>query len=125
MQFAKPLIVTALCGAALVLAACGGSGNQSSASTAAPAQTGGSTESAAVSDVGAKLFASNCAQCHTLSSAGASGQVGPNLDALAPDEARVKAQVTNGGNGMPAFADVLSEAEIDAVAAYVADSAGQ
>jgi mono/diheme cytochrome c family protein len=44
---------------------------------------------------------------------------------LAPDEATIKAQVTNGGSGMPAFADVLSNAEIDAVTAYVADSTGQ
>ncbi|MCX6370458.1 MAG: cytochrome c [Solirubrobacterales bacterium] len=125
MQFPKSLIAIALCGATFALAACGGSEAQPSASTAAPTQSGASTESAAVSDVGAKLFASNCAQCHTLSAAGANGQVGPNLDALAPDQARVKQQVTNGGNGMPAFADVFSEAEIDAVAAYVADSAGQ
>ena len=62
---------------------------------------------------------------HTLAAAGSNAQVGPNLDDLAPDAARVNAKVTNGGGGMPAFADVLTEAEIDAVSAYVADSAGQ
>ena len=29
---------------------------------------------------GAQVFKSNCGSCHTLSAAGTSGQVGPNLD---------------------------------------------
>ena len=103
-------------------------GATSSSTGGAVTSSGTSGESptqSAANAVGAKVFASNCAQCHTLAAAGSNGQVGPNLDDLAPDEATIKAQVTNGGSGMPAFADVLSNAEIDAVTAYVADSTGQ
>lgn len=110
---------------AVGLAACGSSSSEDSSTTAAaPATTGTSTTTVASAE-GEKLFASNCAQCHTLAAAGSTGQVGPNLDGIAAGEATVNAQVTNGGGGMPAFADVLTEAQIDAVSAYVADSAGK
>jgi mono/diheme cytochrome c family protein len=36
----------------------------------------------------------------------------------------VEEQVRNGGGGMPAFGDQLSDAEIEAVATYVSESAG-
>jgi len=51
---------------------------------------------------------------------GANG--GPDLTALptAKDEAKVVAQVTNGGAGMPAFKDQLSAQQIKDVSAYVA-----
>jgi mono/diheme cytochrome c family protein len=114
---------------ALTFAACGGSSSSTSSSSSqstTAGETSGSTTTQSVANAeGAKIFASNCAQCHALAAAGANGQVGPNLDALAPDAATVNAKVTNGGGGMPAFGDVLTEAEIDAVSAYVADSAGQ
>ena len=73
---------------------------------------------------GKAIFTSNCSSCHTLSAAGASGQVGPNLDKLKPSASTVSNQVTKGGGGMPAFSGQLSPAEIKAVAAYVASSAG-
>ena len=119
-----------LCACALTFAACGGSSSSSTSSSSsqstAAGQTSGSTTTQSVANSeGAKIFASNCAQCHALAAAGANGQVGPNLDELAPDAATVNAKVTNGGGGMPAFGDVLTGAEIDAVSAYVADSAGQ
>ncbi len=74
---------------------------------------------------GAALFAQNCASCHTLAAAHAKGTVGPNLDQLKPSRAVVLRQVTNGGGGMPAFGGRLSAAQIDAVATYVAGSAGK
>ena len=52
------------------------------------------------------------------------GAIGPNLDELQPDAAAVAAVVTDGQGSMPAFAGHLSAAEIDAVADYVASSAG-
>ena len=58
----------------------------------------------------------------TLAAAGSNGNVGPNLDELAPDAGEVEEQVRSGG-GMPAFEDTLSDAEIDAVSRYVADAA--
>jgi outer membrane protein assembly factor BamB len=72
---------------------------------------------------GAKLFAQNCASCHTLAAAHATGTVGPNLDRLKPTRSVVVRQVTNGGGGMPAFGGRLSKAEIAAIASYVAAAA--
>ncbi|HEX7289544.1 MAG TPA: cytochrome c, partial [Conexibacter sp.] len=75
---------------------------------------------------GKEVFASSgCGSCHTLADAGASGQVGPNLDDLRPDFATVRSQVENGGGGMPAFGGDLSSDEIDAVARFVSENAGQ
>ena len=74
---------------------------------------------------GKEVFTTNCGGCHTLADAGTSGASGPNLDDAAPDAATVKAYARGGGGGMPAFGDTLSNAEIDAVAAYVASVAGR
>ena len=75
---------------------------------------------------GAEVFASaGCTGCHTLADAGTSGTIGPDLDALKPSYDAVHAQVTNGGGGMPAFKDTLSEQQINDVAAYVSDAAGK
>ena len=71
------------------------------------------------------MFTTNCGSCHTLDAAGTSGNVGPNLDQLKPDMATVERQVRNGGGGMPAFEGRLSDAQITAVATYVAQNAGQ
>ena len=38
-----------------------------------------------------------------------------------PGSEQVRAQVTNGGGGMPAFKDTLSEQQISDVAAYVTE----
>ena len=79
---------------------------------------------AATAASGKDVFTSSCGGCHTLADAGTSGATGPNLDDAAPDAATVKAYVRGGGGGMPAFGDKLSNAEIDAVAAYVSSVAG-
>ena len=89
-------IAVFLVAAAVGLAACGSSSSESSSTTtstsaSAVATTGPSTTKVA-SAVGEKVFASNCAQCHTLGAAGSRGQVGPNLAPLAPAEARVNPQ---------------------------------
>jgi mono/diheme cytochrome c family protein len=74
---------------------------------------------------GAAIFKANCAGCHTLAAAGATGTVGPNLDQLKPSMAIVVKQVTNGGAIMPAFKGKLTVAQINAVAKYVSSSAGK
>jgi mono/diheme cytochrome c family protein len=84
-----------------------------------PGGNGGTANAA-----GKTVFSANCATCHTLADANAHGSIGPNLDDLKPGKARVAAQVTHGGNGMPAFRGRLSQAQIEAVAAYVAAVAG-
>ena len=89
----------------------------------APQQTGGSAPAEAA-PAGADVFASaGCGGCHTLAAADATGSVGPNLDELKPDAATVATVVSNGSGSMPAFGD-LSDAEVQAVADYVASSAG-
>jgi len=60
-----------------------------------------------------------CALCHTLKDAGATGQIGPNLDELRPDTARVAAVIRNGMGPMPAFT-TLTDAQVAALARYVA-----
>ena len=42
---------------------------------------------------GQQLFSDNCANCHTLAAAGASGKVGPDLDQLQPGPDLVTSQV--------------------------------
>jgi mono/diheme cytochrome c family protein len=97
---------------------------------AGPELIGAASESATATPAAAKssgetVFASaGCGGCHTLAAAGATGSIGPNLDDLKPDAATVATVVTDGQGGMPAFGGDLSEAEIQAVADYVAASAG-
>ena len=74
---------------------------------------------------GKQIFITKCGGCHTLKDAGTTGTQGPNLDLLKPPFAIVKNQVIKGGGIMPAFKGVLTDAQINAVAKYVADHAGK
>ena len=87
----------------------------------APAAPAGGGELAEGQQV---FVASGCGGCHSLAAANATGTVGPDLDQAKPDEALVVERVTNGLGAMPAFKDQLTPEQIDAVAAYVAESAG-
>ena len=66
----------------------------------------------------------SCAICHTLEAAGAQGAVGPVLDELKPDAARVAKALRNGLGQMPSFKDKLSDAQIEALSVYVAKASG-
>jgi sulfite dehydrogenase len=59
-----------------------------------------------------------------LKEAGATGNVGPVLDDVQPDEARVAAAVRGGIGVMPSFAGSLSDAQIRALARYVSKATG-
>jgi mono/diheme cytochrome c family protein len=106
-----------------------------SATTGGPAgtvgtETGGTETSGKGGEgdaaAGKQVYAdAGCGSCHTLSAAGSSGNVGPNLDDLKPSEEAVEKQVENGGAGMPAFKDQLTSQQIKDVAAFVSQSAGQ
>jgi cytochrome c6 len=74
---------------------------------------------------GETIFKAKCGSCHVLAAAGTTGKVGPNLDQLKPPFARARTQVINGGGAMPAFKDILNDAQIKAVARYVAQNAGK
>jgi len=76
---------------------------------------------------GKAVFEDNCAVCHNADSD--EKKMGPGLKGLfkkaklkngkAPTEANVKAIINAGGNGMPAYADMLSDAEKADVIAYL------
>lgn len=84
--------------------------------------SGGAGGSNVASDP-AGAFASTCGNCHTLSAASTSGQVGPNLDELKPDAATVASAIEEGPGVMPS--GLFTGADVDAVAKYVADNAGK
>jgi mono/diheme cytochrome c family protein len=108
------VLVVIVAGALVFAFAAIGSSSGSSSSSGGAA--------AAAKPNGKSLFKKNCAACHTLKAAGATGKVGPNLDSLAPSKSEVATQVRNGGGSMPAFKGRLSKAQINAIAAYVANN---
>lgn len=123
----------AIAAAAATLAACGGDGDATDQTeeprdavtrTEEPTRTPREPSGAATAATGEEIFRSNCSQCHTLAAANASGTVGPDLDELQPSPQQVRQQVRQGGGGMPSFADLLSDDEIQAVAEYVAETSG-
>ena len=59
-----------------------------------------------------------CAICHALSDAGAVGEIGPSLDDLKPDEARVIKALKTGIGQMPAFT-TLTDEQMQILARYV------
>jgi mono/diheme cytochrome c family protein len=92
---------------------------ESGPTSTTPAQGGDAT-------AGKQIFLSKpCGSCHTLKDAGASGNIGPNLDQAKPPFALVVERVTNGKSPMPSFKAELTEQEIRDVAAYVSSVAGK
>ncbi len=74
---------------------------------------------------GKAIFAAQpCGGCHTLADARTAGTVGPNLDAVKPSYDKVVDRVTNGKSPMPSFKGILTEHQIQDVAAYVSSVAG-
>jgi cytochrome c len=61
-------VALASLGAALILAGCGGGGEETTGRASADTNNG------------KKLFIEKCGSCHTLSDAGTQGRTGPNLD---------------------------------------------
>jgi mono/diheme cytochrome c family protein len=69
---------------------------------------------------GKKVFASaGCAGCHTFKAAGSTGTIGPDLDAVGANPARVLAQLNKPGGLMPSFVGKLSKQQQVNVAAFV------
>jgi|SRR5579872_4586954 len=68
-----------------------------------------------------------CSVCHNADSA--EKKIGPGLKGLfkkdklvngkAPSDANVRAKIDEGGNGMPAYKDILSDQEKDDLIAYL------
>ena len=93
---------------------------QNAPGNAAAAPAAGALSAAAL-DKGRMIFTDyGCAQCHSLSDAGATGHVGPSLDGnpnLTPEF--IIDRVTNGQGMMPSFASQLTADEIKTLAAYI------
>jgi mono/diheme cytochrome c family protein len=121
-------------GALVIVAACGGSEEATPTPETVIGQVpteeetateGGDGEAEGDAAAGMAVYASaGCGSCHTLSDAGSSGTIGPNLDDSTIDFAGAVEQITNGGGGMQAFSGTLSEEEIANVAAYVVTARG-
>jgi cbb3-type cytochrome c oxidase subunit III len=91
---------------------------------AAQAEGGGGGVDEGETD-GKAIFASaGCGACHVLSDAGSTGAVGPNLDESQPSVELAVDRVRNGEGAMPPFEGRLTDEQIQAVAEYVAESAG-
>jgi mono/diheme cytochrome c family protein len=108
----------------------GGSGEQAAegeqAAGGGSEQAGGGGGGEAAAAEGKQIFTQSCGTCHTLSDAGTSGNVGPNLDDLKPDEQRVANAIEKGGAGTGAMpANIVTGSEAEAVAAYVSSVAGK
>jgi mono/diheme cytochrome c family protein len=104
-----------------------GGGDQAPEEASAEAGGGGGGESGGggAAAEGKQIFTQSCGTCHTLTDAGTAGTVGPNLDQLAPDQARVTTAIENGGAGTGAMpANIVTGSEAEAVAEYVASVAG-
>jgi mono/diheme cytochrome c family protein len=87
---------------ALVAVGCGGGSDsatveQHTSSTGAP--LGGATEQplSPAEQHGQELFVQHCGSCHTFHAAGTVGQIGPNLDDIAINEADVLHAIRTGG----------------------------
>jgi len=89
----------------------------------------GQAKKAAAGDAtkGKDVFESNCSVCHNADST--EKKMGPGLKGLfkqeklnngkKPTEANIRTLINNGGNGMPAFADMLTDEEKNDVVAYL------
>ena len=69
---------------------------------------------------GKQVFADTCAACHGADGGGGSGPRLQGEQAYTDPELVVK-QIREGGGGMPAFGDQLSEQELADVSAFVVD----
>jgi cytochrome c6 len=110
---------------AALLALCAGATATAQAQAQAQAVPGGEAETLAL---GRRLFTAeaqpSCTVCHVLKDAGSTAEVWPPLDELKPDAGRVARALRNGIGVMPSFRDKLTEAQIEALARYVAHATG-
>ena len=121
----RPIHALSVLLVAAALVGCGGGDDDDGGSGGGSANPPASSQPADTSRAGADVFGSaGCGSCHTFKAENAQGATGPNLDQLQPSFEDVRDQVANGGGGMPAYDDELTENEIELVARYVADNAG-
>ena len=88
-------------------------GETETETTTEPGGSGGQEFTAA-----RESFTTSCAGCHTLSDAGSTGNIGPNLDETGDDADAIEEQIQKGGGAMPA--GLLQGDDARAVAEYIA-----
>ena len=89
--------------------------------------SGAMSKSAGNTEKGKALFTQQCLMCHSATST--EKKIGPGLKGLfkrdkltngkKATEQNIRAQVDNGGNGMPAYKDMLSDPERNDVIEYL------
>ena len=105
----------------LSVTASGASPSPAASPTASPTATASPTTA-----TGATLFTKDCASCHTLKAADATGTGGPDLDTLAKEgklsEQLLVTTIEKGHGGMPA---ITQEPDATIIADYVLSVAGK
>ncbi|GAC35450.1 sulfite oxidase [Paraglaciecola polaris LMG 21857] len=66
--------------------------------------------------------APSCGVCHTLADAGSAGIIGPNFNQLKPSADQVFSAVSQGVGVMPSYSKQLTQDEMRALAAYLAEA---
>ena len=61
----------------------------------------------------------SCSACHTLTDAGSTGSVGPDLDNPNLTHDAIVSRIEMGGGPMPSFSGQMSEADIGKLADYI------
>lgn len=72
---------------------------------------------------GSQIFTQHCEGCHGENGGGGFGPALAGNGALR-DSAHVSSRIVNGGGGMPAFSNQLSDEEVSVVASFVRNSWG-
>jgi mono/diheme cytochrome c family protein len=124
--------------AVAIAAGCGGSGSdtveQQTATAGAPEAPNAEQPLSPAERHGRDLFVQHCGSCHTFDAAGTVGQIGPNLEDIAVNEADVlhairtgggrhaKGQETGPSGNMPR--NLVTGKDAQDVAAFVAANAG-
>jgi mono/diheme cytochrome c family protein len=84
-----------------IAAGCGGSGSdtvaQQTATAGAPEAPNPGQPLSPAEQHGRDLFVQHCGSCHTFDAAGTVGQIGPNLEDIAVNEADVLHAIRTGG----------------------------
>lgn len=114
-RFGRALALSAVAlSAAVLFAACGQSGQKDN--TGGPAAQPGGAAPAGVETI----YKNNCMSCHGQN---LEGRVGPDLRKVGDkyDRAQIAAIIRDGRGGMPSFKGRLSDAQIDELAAWLAD----
>lgn len=109
--------------AGLLAAGCGGGDDEATTTEPAAEATATATEDAGTAEAsaGRDTFVTTCGGCHRLSDAGTNGQIGPDLDEVAPNEAEVLSAIETGPGQMPE--NLLAGEQAQQVAEYVASAA--